>query len=169
MPKVKRPENMTATEEAIVSGLESFRDDLKTGNAAGINALKKYTSRNVAVGEIRPQEYTPEKVKATRELLGMSQNVFAAFLGASTQTVSGWEQGKPISPLACRFMDEIQRSPEHFRKVFEKLAKEKMEKPRSPRRAASESRKTSTGKLKYAKTKPGLAVKQVKRKHGNEV
>jgi DNA-binding transcriptional regulator YiaG len=46
----------------------------------------------------------------------MSQVMFARFLGVDANTVRSWEQGtRPPSPIARRFMDEIEGDPEHWR------------------------------------------------------
>jgi putative transcriptional regulator len=43
--------------------------------------------------------------------------VFAQLLGVSVKTVRGWEQGlKPPVPIARRFMDELNISPDHWRR-----------------------------------------------------
>ena len=45
----------------------------------------------------------------------MSQGVFARFLCVSSATVQSWEQGRRVpSPIACRLLDEMAASPEHF-------------------------------------------------------
>ena len=45
--------------------------------------------------------------------------LFAAFLGTNPKTVQSWEQGlRTPSPMARRFMDEINRSPAHWRNVL---------------------------------------------------
>jgi putative transcriptional regulator len=74
-----------------------------------------YTVRKVALN-LRPTAYTPARVRETRNMLGLSQALFAQFLGVSLQTVSAWEQGqKPPLDIARRFFDEIRHDPEHWR------------------------------------------------------
>ena len=54
-------------------------------------------------------------MRRVRGLLGMSQVLFARFLGVDANTVRSWEQGtRPPSPIARRFMDEIEGDPEHW-------------------------------------------------------
>jgi putative transcriptional regulator len=63
-----------------------------------------------------PRDYGPDDVRRVRDLLGMSQVVFARFLGIAANTVRSWEQGTRLpSPIARRFMDEIEGAPEHWR------------------------------------------------------
>jgi len=74
-----------------------------------------YTCRTVKLN-LEPQEYTPDLVRATRNVLSASQAIFAEFLGVSVKTVRDWEQGiEHPNRLACRFMDEIRRNPEYWR------------------------------------------------------
>jgi len=61
--------------------------------------------------------YGPEDVRRVRRLLGMSQVLFARFLGVDPNTVRSWEQGvRPPSPIARRFMGEIEEDPEYWRR-----------------------------------------------------
>ena len=49
-------------------------------------------------------------------LLVWSGAVLAGFLGVNVNTVRSWEQGlRQPSPIARRFLDEIEMSPSHFR------------------------------------------------------
>jgi DNA-binding transcriptional regulator YiaG len=86
-------------------------DDLE----AGTSVESKYTVRNVRVIP-KPSLYAPARVRAVRELIGASQEVFAQLLAVSPMTVRSWEQGlRRPSPIARRFLDEIRMSPGHFR------------------------------------------------------
>ncbi|AMV23438.1 Antitoxin igA-2 [Gemmata sp. SH-PL17] len=96
--------------DEIVEGLTEFVSALKAGNNLG----KQFTCRKVVL-DLRPESYTPEKVKATRQALCVSQPLFAKFLGVSVKTVRHWEQGlSEPNKMACRFMDEIRRDPTHY-------------------------------------------------------
>ena len=95
----------------IVKALTQFVDDLE----AGVPIESKYTVRNVRVIP-NPSLYPPARVRAVRELIGASQEVFAQLLAVSPMTVRSWEQGlRRPSPIARRFLDEIEMSPGHFR------------------------------------------------------
>ena len=51
-----------------------------------------------------------------RASLGLSQTLFARFLGASPVTVQKWEQGQRRVPkMAGRFLAEIQRDVPYWR------------------------------------------------------
>ena len=59
--------------------------------------------------------YGPEDVRRVRALLGMSQAFFARFLGVDPNTIRSWEQGtRPPSPIARRFMGEIEENPAYW-------------------------------------------------------
>ena len=76
--------------------------------------LQRLTCRQVKLN-LEPTSYSPQLVKSTRKTLGISQPLFARFLGVSAKTVRSWEQGVNIpSNMACRFMDEIRRAPSHW-------------------------------------------------------
>jgi putative transcriptional regulator len=67
--------------------------------------------------DFAPRPYGPDDVRRVRGLLGMSQAVFARFLGVEANTVRSWEQGqRPPSPIARRFMGEVEVDPEYWRR-----------------------------------------------------
>jgi DNA-binding transcriptional regulator YiaG len=96
----------------IVQGLQEFADALRRKEPIA----QQFNCRVVEL-DLEPTPYNPELVKTTRKLLSASQKVFARFLGASVQAVRSWEQGiNTPSDMACRFMDEIRRDPDYWRK-----------------------------------------------------
>lgn len=98
-----------SVENEILEALGEFTDALKKGEVA-----KRFTCRQIKL-DLKPTPYSPELVKTTRKLLKVSQTLFARFLGISPNTVRSWEQGiNTPSPMACRFMDEIRRSPGYW-------------------------------------------------------
>ena len=108
----------SSAEEKIVQGLEQFADALESGK----DVTKRFTCRKVVLN-LEPTEYSPELVKDTRAKLGLSQALFAQFLGVSASSVQAWERGeKTPKNIACRFMDEIQRAPEYWKKRFLEMA-----------------------------------------------
>ena len=111
-----------SVERDLVEGLEGLLSDLK----ADAPIVERYTCRRVVL-DLEPSHYTPELVKATRELLKASQALFAKFLGVSVKTVHSWESnnGKDPSDMACRFMDEIQRNPQYWRERIKDSTKVK--------------------------------------------
>jgi putative transcriptional regulator len=95
----------------IVKAMEELAGDIE----AGVPIESKYTVRTVRVIP-KPSSYTPARVRAVRELIGASQEVFAQLLAVSPMTIRSWEQGlRRPSPIARRFLDEIAMSPGHFR------------------------------------------------------
>jgi putative transcriptional regulator len=105
----------------IIEGLREFTEALEKDEPIS----EKFTCRTITL-DLLPVPYSPKTVKATRRLLGTSQRVFAQFLGVSVKTVSAWEQGKTgIGDMACRFMDEIRRNPEYWRKRLRESVKVK--------------------------------------------
>jgi len=111
---------MNDVERDLVEGLEGFVEALK--NDEPISG--EFTCRRVVL-DLETHDYTPERVKATRKLLRVSQVLFAHFLGVSAKTVRAWEQGKTPSDIAGRFMDEIQRNPEYWRQRLKESTKTK--------------------------------------------
>ncbi|MHB1422792.1 MAG: helix-turn-helix domain-containing protein [Gemmataceae bacterium] len=92
-----------------MEALSEFTDALKKGEVSTY-----FTCRQINL-DLKPTPYNPELVKTTRQLLKVSQTLFARFLGVSPKTVRSWEQGiNTPSPMACRFMDEIRRSPAYW-------------------------------------------------------
>ncbi len=62
------------------------------------------------------REYRPDDVRLVRRLLGLSQPLFAEFLGVDASTVRSWEQAiRPPSTIARRFMDEVALNPDYRR------------------------------------------------------
>ena len=102
---------MTSIERDLVEGLEGFVADLATNTPIE----KKYTCRRIVL-DLHPHLFTAADVKATRHLLNASQPLFAQFLGVSVKAVRKWEGGDAPSEMACRFMDEIRRNPDYWRK-----------------------------------------------------
>lgn len=104
--------SLNSIEKDLIEGLEGFVKDLKSDAVIP----EKYTCRRVIL-DLQPHPFTPEQVKATRKQLRASQALFAQFLGVSPRTIAAWERGaKKPKEVACRFMDEIQRDPDYWRK-----------------------------------------------------
>jgi DNA-binding transcriptional regulator YiaG len=87
--------------------------------------LERHFTVRTYKADFTPRAYEPDDVRRVRGLLGMSQVLFARFLGVDANTVRSWEQGtRPPSPIARRFMDEVENDPEHWR---ERMAQEAVE------------------------------------------
>ena len=107
-----------SAEEKITQGLEQFADALEKGE----DVTERFTCRKVVLN-LEPAQYGPELVKEARSKLGLSQALFAQFLGVSASSVQAWERGeKTPKDIACRFMDEIRRDPNYWKKRFLEIA-----------------------------------------------
>jgi putative transcriptional regulator len=107
-----RPSRLARTKgQEIVEGLQQLADALGTSEPLS----KRFTVRTCKIAP--PPEYAGSDVRRVRDLLGMSQAAFAAYLGADPSTVRSWEQGVRLpSPLARRMLSEIEAAPEHWRR-----------------------------------------------------
>lgn len=82
-----------------------------------------FTCRHIEL-KIPTTKYTAGRVRQTRKLLGVSQPIFARFLGVSLNTVRAWEQGaNEPSGMAARFLDEIREAPDWWRGRLMKFAR----------------------------------------------
>src|SRR5262245_40232198 len=94
--------------------------------AAGGNLHDHFTVDRIVLS-LRPREYQPEMVSDLRKSLGMSQAIFAQFLGVSASTIRSWEQGQnPVPGMARRFFDEITRDPVYWQKRLCESVKERL-------------------------------------------
>jgi len=95
----------------ILEALEEVRDALKSGEPLA----QHFTVRSYRF-EFAARGYGPDDVRSVRQILGLSQPLFADFLGVDASTVRSWEQGsRPPSAIARRFMDEITVNPDYWR------------------------------------------------------
>jgi len=95
----------------ILEALEEVADALKSGEPLA----QRFTLRSYRF-EFAARSYGPGDVRSVRQILGLSQPLFAEFLGVDTSTVQSWEQGaRPPSAIARRFMDEIAVNPDYWR------------------------------------------------------
>jgi DNA-binding transcriptional regulator YiaG len=110
---MKRKQRNVAQE--IIADLKELHETLK----AGIPLRTKYTVRTVRPVP-DPGLYNAAAVRLTRELVGVSQPVFAQMLGVSAALVRSWECGlrKP-APIARRLLDLIRASPSNWRSMIE--------------------------------------------------
>lgn len=112
----KAPKRMTVGRgtragREILGALAELADSLRKGEAES----RRFTVRTVDRPS-NPLPYDGPAVRATRDLVGASQSLFAALLGVSTVLVQHWESGQRTpAPWACRLLDEVNRDPEHWR------------------------------------------------------
>lgn len=110
---------MSRIGKKIIDRLERFTIDLEQG----VDIARKYTCRQIVL-DLEPKTYDAKQVLKARKTLGLSQMLFARFLGVSVKTVRAWEQGTNTPQvIACRLMDEIQHDPDYWRKRLSQLAR----------------------------------------------
>ena len=109
-----RESKLTKADREIIDALTEFRDTLR--DRTPLEA--KYTVRQVVV-VVPPPLIGPDDVRKTRKELGVSQPVFADFLGTSPSTVRSWEQGQKVpSPMARRLLGLIGADPAYWKSRF---------------------------------------------------
>lgn len=91
--------------DGIMRGLEEALE-----HAKGEKSLPTVTVYSKNVEPLR--NYRPEEIKQIRSALGMTQMLFAGFMGVSQKTVEAWETGRnaPAGP-ARRILAMIQQDP----------------------------------------------------------
>lgn len=109
----KRKNSKPSVADRILARLSRFADALESGEPIS----GRFTCRSIEL-KLAPAEYDAKAVKKTRNQMGLSQAVFAKYLGVSVKTLQAWEQGKKVPLIARRFMDEIRRDP---KRVLERL------------------------------------------------
>lgn len=107
---------MSDVYESIMTGLNEAVEDAKS--------KKKMLKRRV-VTVMPVKEYQPEEVKKIRNTVGMSQKIFASYLGVSDKTVEAWESGtNHPSGAASRLLNMMEMNEkliEEFPFVVEKV------------------------------------------------
>jgi len=109
--------------------IESAREavQIERGEVAPAR-VTKYTAAEAKV--VPPPQYLPERIKGIRDVMALSQPVFAAALNVSPETVRAWEQGKrePDGPT-LRLLEVAEQHPE--------VLLTKVRARRSPKRTAA--------------------------------
>jgi DNA-binding transcriptional regulator YiaG len=114
----RRSGRMTAKGREIVASLTEALEV----EQAGIPLESRFTVRTVTVPD-EPRTYDANAVRATRDMIGVSQPIFAHLLGVSAMLVRAWEQGQRVPALwARRLLDEVNRDPRHWRGMIRKAS-----------------------------------------------
>ena len=122
----RRANGLSPAGAKIVAAFEEAIEVMKSaGPAPARLTARTYRADFVA------RDYAPDDVRRVRGLLGLSQVLFARFLGVDANTVRSWEQGaRPPSAIARRFMGEIEADPAYWkRRVDESLGAASAEVP----------------------------------------
>lgn len=113
---------MSKIGKRIIDRLERFTSDLEQG----VDLSKKYTCRQIVL-DLEPSQFDGQRVLKARQTLGLSQVLFARFLGVSPKTVRAWEQdANQPQEIARRLMDEILHDPEYWKQRLNSLARNKV-------------------------------------------
>ena len=94
--------------------MSSLFEDLREGLQEAIDYEKGSGKAKRTVFMITPvNKYSNEQIKYIRNKSGMTQAVFANYLGVSKKTVEAWELGRthPTGP-ACRLLDILDQGKE---------------------------------------------------------
>jgi putative transcriptional regulator len=114
---MKSPKKKRLADE-LLEGMQDFAEALETSDQVS----EQYTARTMKLN-LKPAFYTAEEVREIRDMLRVSQPIFAEFLGVSVKTVQAWEQGKnPPVGAAARLMTMIRQNPKLYREELKKLA-----------------------------------------------
>ncbi len=94
--------------------MSSLFDDLKQGLEEAIAYEKGTGEATVKTYMILPvKEYSGKEIRDIRKKAGMTQSVFASYMGVSIKTVEAWEGGRthPTGPV-FRLLDILSSSDE---------------------------------------------------------
>lgn len=118
-PATRHETRVPTVPQQILEGLREVAEFATSGDPPE----KRYTVRHITL-DLEPGDYTPDKVRATREAFGLSQPLFAKFLGVEVSALRHWEQGlRTPSAVVRRFLDEMNAAPDHWRTRIQRAVK----------------------------------------------
>ena len=92
----------------------SIFDDIKTGLTEAIEYEKgnlKASTKTITINPI--EEFTAKEIKEIRNNTGMTQVLFAKYLGVSVKTIEAWEAGtNHPNGAACRMLSITKKDPQ---------------------------------------------------------
>lgn len=95
---------MTNIYDSIMAGLQEAVEDAQSSE-------KKLNRRIVTI--IPVKEYSAKEVQTIRKRTGLSQKLFASYMGVSLKTVEAWEAGRNHpSGAASRILHMMEMNPE---------------------------------------------------------
>ena len=85
-------------------------DDIKTGLEQAIEYEKgNLNAKTVKLSIIPVNSFTPDEIKSIRKSTGLTQVLFAKYIGVSVKTVEAWESGRNHPEgAACRLLSMTQ-------------------------------------------------------------
>ena len=92
----------------------SVFEEIKTGLNEAIEYEKRNLKANTRTLSITPvEEFTASEIKEIRKNAGLTQSVFAKYLGVSLKTVEAWETGRnQPNGSACRLLSITRKDPQ---------------------------------------------------------
>ncbi len=104
-------EKLSRPVQEMVEELHAICDAVE----AGVRLEQVATVRTCAI-DVRLPELSSAQIRSIRNSLGVSQSLFATFLGVRMPTVRSWEQGQRVpSAMARRFLGVIRDDPEYWK------------------------------------------------------
>ena len=91
----------------------SLFDDIKTGLDQAIAHEKGELKAKTTVLRVEPIcHFAPDEIKEIRKSTGLTQKLFANYLGVSVKTVEAWESGRNHPEgAACRLLSMTKEDP----------------------------------------------------------
>ena len=91
----------------------SIFDDIKTGLNQAIEYEKgNLSAKTVTLSITPPDTFTPSEIRNIRNNTGLTQVLFAKFMGVSVKTVEAWEAGRNHPEgTACRLLSMTRSDP----------------------------------------------------------
>lgn len=88
-------------------------DDIKTGLEKAIEYEKGNLNARTVKLSVQPVDsFSPDEIRAIRKNTGMTQVLFAKYIGVSVKTVEAWEAGRNHPEgAACRLLSMTQNDP----------------------------------------------------------
>ena len=89
-------------------------DDIKTGLDQAIEYEKGNLKARTTTLTIEPVEhFKPEEIRSIRKETGLTQILFAKYMGVSVKTVEAWEAGRNHPEgAACRLLSMTRKDPD---------------------------------------------------------
>lgn len=88
-------------------------NDIKTGLSQAIEYERGNLKAKTTTLAVKPIEnFKPEEIRSIRMEAGLTQILFAKYMGVSVKTVEAWEAGRnPPDGAACRLLSMTRNDP----------------------------------------------------------